>query len=142
MLFRLTYLILGAVAAMSAATDQGQRLIYAEAATAQRISDSGTATLKDGVALVALDPLFAQMVAFEQGYQVFLTPVSFDTPGLAVGNQTGRGFEVREFGRGKGIFQFHWRVEALRKGAEKGRLAPAPEVPALDVVADSALVKR
>lgn len=108
------------------ATAQGDRLVYAEQATRNLLTDQGTAQLVGGYARITLDPLYAQTVNLSEDYQVFLTPNSADTAGLAVVNKTATGFEVRELAKGKGSFRFDWRISAARKGYEKARLAPAP----------------
>ena len=107
-------------------TSQGDRLMYAEEATQNYFSDQGTATLKAGRAIVKIDALFAQTVDLSTPYMVIVTPQSFDTTGLGVGNLTARSFEVRELNGGKGTFTFSWRITALRKGYVDARMAAAP----------------
>lgn len=111
-------------------TSQGERTTYGDSSTQQVLSDRGTATLKNGRAVITIDPLYAQLVSLGTDYQVFVTPNSADTLGLAVIHKTTTGFEVRELGKGAGSFRFDWRIEALRKGYETTRLAPVPVVPA------------
>ena len=110
-------------------TTGGDRLMYAEEATQNFFSDQGMATLSNGRAIVTLDSLFAETVNLSKPYMVIVTPLSFETTGLGVGNQTSRGFEVRELNHGKGNFRFSWRVTALRKGYETDRMNTAPTVP-------------
>ena len=99
--------------------------MYAEEATQNYFSDQGSATLKHGRAVVKIDPLFAQTVDLSKPYMVIVTPLSFDTTGLGVGNLTARSFEVRELNGGTGTFTFSWRITALRKGYTE-RMAAAP----------------
>lgn len=110
-------------------TTGGDRLMYAEEATQNFFSDQGMATLSNGRAIVTLDSLFAETVNLSKPYMVIVTPLSFETTGLGVGNQTSRGFEVRELNHGKGNFRFSWRVTALRKGYETDRMNTASTVP-------------
>jgi hypothetical protein len=107
-------------------TSKGDRLMYAEEATQNYFSDQGSATLKRGRAVVKIDSLFAQTVDLSVPYMVIVTPQSFDTTGLGVGNLTAKSFEVRELNGGKGTFTFSWRITALRKGYTKARMAVAP----------------
>lgn len=107
-------------------TSKGDRLMYAEEATQNYFSDQGSATLKRGRAVVKIDSLFAQTVDLGEPYMVIVTPQSFDTAGLGVGNLTARSFEVRELNGGKGTFTFSWRITALRKGYASARMALAP----------------
>jgi hypothetical protein len=108
------------------ATDQGDRLMYAEEATQNYFSDQGTATLRRGRAVVTIDPLFAQTVDLSKPYMVIVTPLSFDTAGLGAGNLSASSFEVRELNSGRGNFTFSWRITALRKGYTDVRMAAAP----------------
>jgi hypothetical protein len=113
-------------------TNQGDRLMYAQESTINIFSDQGFGKLIGGRALITIDPLFAQVVNLSEPYHVFLTPRSFDTAGLAVGNLTPTSFEVREVAGGKGNFEFSWRIEASRKGYEKQRMQlakPRPSIP-------------
>ncbi len=116
-------------------TTGGDRLMYAEEATQNFFSDQGMATLSNGRAIVTLDSLFAETVNLSKPYMVIVTPLSFETTGLGVGNETSKGFEVRELNHGKGNFSFSWRVTALRKGYETDRMNTAPTVPSSDASA-------
>jgi hypothetical protein len=111
------------------ATDAGARQMYAGEVTRQIFSDEGTATLANGRAVITIDSLFAQAANLNADYQVFLTPHSADTAGLAAVNLTPTGFEVRELNKGQGSFKFSWRIDAVRKGYEQVRMAPAPAAP-------------
>ncbi len=122
-------------------TSKGDRLMYAEEATQNYFSDQGTATLKRGRAVVRLDSLFAETVDLTKPYMVFVTPLSFDTAGLGVGNQTARSFEVRELSHGTGAFSFTWRVTALRKGYAKDRMARFDDPTSVDG-SETALLPR
>ena len=107
-------------------TDQGPRLMYAEESTQNYFSDQGTAQLKNGAAVIQIDALFAQTVNLSGVYQVFVTPRSATSAGLAVINQGPTSFEVRELNKGVGNYSFDWRITALRKGYENTRMDQAP----------------
>jgi hypothetical protein len=111
------------------ATNQGDRLMYSSESTKNIFTDQGTAMLVNGRAVITIDPLYAQTVNLSQPYQVFVTPGSADTAGLAVINKTNVSFEVVELNKGTGNFSFDWRIDALRKGYEKDRLEPAGQLP-------------
>lgn len=121
------------------ATTAGTRQMYAVEATRQTFSDEGTASLKDGRATIPMDPLFAQAANLSADYQVFLTPHSADTAGLAAVNLTATGFEVRELHGGQGDFQFSWRVDAVRRGYEQVRMEPIPTAPGAPPLAPATL---
>jgi len=84
--------------------------------------DAGSGQLSDGVAVIQLEPVFAQTVNTGVGYHVFLTP-NGDCKGLYVTNKTADSFEVRELGGGKANVSFDYRIMARRKGYEDIRLA-------------------
>lgn len=81
----------------------------------------GTASLVDGRAIIALPEHFRAM-AVEEGLTVQLTPHSVDSLGLAVVRKSLDGIEVGELARGRGNYEFDWRVEAVRKGHEEYRV--------------------
>ncbi len=84
--------------------------------------DFGSAELKNGAAVVALDPDFVQTVNTEMDYKVFPVP-NGDCKGLYVTHKTATSFEVRELGGGTSSVSFDYRIAALRRNYEKVRLA-------------------
>ena len=123
------FAVSGGTKSARVATNQGDRLMYAEEATTNLFSDQGFGRLVNGRAVIQIDPLYAQTVNLDKPYHVFLTPRSFDTAGLTVGNLTPTSFEVREANGGKGSYEFSWRIVALRKGYENHRMEPAGPMP-------------
>ncbi len=110
-------------------SDGSERQMYAVEFTQNVYSDQGTAQLVNGRAVINIDPVYAAGVNLNSTYQVFVTPGSADTLGLAVVNKTATSFEVRELGKGTGNFSFDWRIDALRTGHETERMAPAMPAP-------------
>ena len=53
-------------------TEDGARLMYAEEATEVWFNDYGFGELVDGVAIIEIDPIFAQTVNLDEPYHVFL----------------------------------------------------------------------
>ena len=100
--------------------------LYAVEASENWFEDFGSAKLKDGAAVVAIDPLYAETVNTEIDYHVFLTPRG-ECKGLYVTNQKGSSFEVRELNGGKSDIPFSYRIVAKRKGYEDVRLAKVKE---------------
>jgi len=100
--------------------NHGMRTLYAIESTEVWFEDFGTAQLKDGVAVVEIDPLFAETVNLEVGYHVFLTPVDGWAP-LYVANKTPTSFEVRD-AEGKADIAFDYRIVAKRLGYEDVRM--------------------
>ena len=85
------------------------------------IDDQGEAVLRDGVARVALDPAFANVIDSHSSYVVTLTPEG-DCNGLYVADRTPTGFVVRELRGGHDAVAFAYRIVAKRFGATKQRL--------------------
>ena len=75
------------------------------------IEDNGTAHLSGGMAVVRLDPAFAQTIDTHTKYQVMLTPDG-DTSGLYVASKSPTGFVVREVQGGRGSFDFDYHIYA------------------------------
>ena len=100
--------------------------LYAVEASENWFEDFGSAKLKDGSAVVAIDPLYSETVNTKIDYHVFLTPRG-ECKGLYVINQMGGSFEVRELNGGKSDIPFSYRIVAKRKGYEDLRLAKVKE---------------
>jgi hypothetical protein len=60
------------------------RSFYSLQSTENRIEDFGTGELINGKAVVKIDPIFASVVDMEQGYLVFITPVTSEMVNLVV----------------------------------------------------------
>jgi len=88
--------------------------------------DFGTGTLVHGVAVIELDAGFAQTIASDASYHVFLTPRG-DSNGLYVTNLTPTSFEVRESHGGTSSLDFDYRIVAKQRGYETERLADVTE---------------
>jgi hypothetical protein len=76
--------------------------------------------------LVTIDPDFAETVAADAGYHVFLTP-NGDSKGLYVIRKTATSFEVRESGGGTSSLSFDYRIVGKRRGFEAQRLTDVTE---------------
>lgn len=112
----------GAKSAVVAAGEYGTRKMYAIESTGVWFEDFGTAQLQGGLALVEIDPVFAETVNLEVGYHVFLTPVD-GWASLYVANKTPTSFEVRDAG-GRADIAFDFRIVARRAGYEDVRMEP------------------
>lgn len=77
----------------------------------------GTATLEKGAAYVQYPDHF-KWVANTNTLTVHVTPLSADSKGLAIIEKEAAGFRVRELMNGKGIYDFDYLVQAVRKGHE------------------------
>ena len=77
----------------------------------------GTARLNNGRAFIPFPEHFKSIATLD-GMTVQLTPRSAESNGLAVISQTVDGVTVCELQKGKGTYDFDWRVEAVRKGHE------------------------
>lgn len=90
------------------------------------MEDFGSGVLHSGVAVVNIDPTFAETVSDTAEYHVFLTPKA-DSKGLYVINETATSFEVRESGGGTSTLAFDYRIVAKRRGFETVRLTDVTE---------------
>lgn len=104
--------------------DGGTRKValYAVESPENWFEDFGSGKLTNGVAVVTLEPTFAQTVNAATNYHVFLTP-NGECNGLAVTQKTATSFEVHELHGGGSDVEFDYRIVARRKGYENIRLA-------------------
>jgi hypothetical protein len=109
--------------------DDGARVValYATQSPENWFEDYGSATLVNGVATVALEPVYAQTINTAVGYHVFAMPKG-DCRGLYVTNETASSFEVHELGGGQANIDFDYRIVGKRKGYENVRLPDKTEM--------------
>jgi hypothetical protein len=104
----------------------GQRLLYTVESPGVWFEDFGSASLVNGEATVAFEPIFAETVNLEADYHVFLTPLCQEPVLLFVTAKNTKGFTVRGValnGQPTGC-AFDYRVVAKRLGYESVRLKP------------------
>ena len=99
---------------------------YAAVEAEPTIEDNGEATLVDGVASVALDAQFANVIDTGASYLVSVTPEG-DCRGLYVSQRGPRGFVVRELQGGRSNLPFEYRIVAKRFGVNASRLPMTTE---------------
>jgi hypothetical protein len=105
------------------ATADGARSLYCEEASEVWFTDYGFGELDGGVAVVAIDPIFAQTVNLTQPYHVFVQ--AYGDADLYVASRTADHFEVRlsqSDPAGDSSAEFSYRLVAKRAGFEKNRL--------------------
>jgi len=109
-------------------TGNGSRKVetYAEQSPENWMGDFGSATLTGGVAVVKVDPAFAETVSATADYHFFLTP-NGDSRGLCVVGKTATSFEAPESGGGTSSLSFDYRIVAMRRGYEGQRLTDVTE---------------
>jgi hypothetical protein len=100
-------------------TSRGKRALYAEEASEVYFTDYGFGKLKDGKAVIPIDPLFAETVNLTQDYFVFVQP--YARAELFVSQTTPTAFEV-SLNTGDPHARFAYRLVAKRKGFETSRL--------------------
>lgn len=93
----------------------GKRLINAYETAEYYYGDIGEGEIKNGVCKVKIDPIFAECVNLDIGYQVFLSP--YGKGNIFVCERNKSNFTVR----GDDI-PFAWEIKAKRKGFENTRL--------------------
>jgi hypothetical protein len=99
---------------------------YAMQSPENWMEDFGSGLLERGVAVVKIDPAFADTVSAAADYHVFITP-NGDSKGLYVIRKTATSFEVRESGGGVSSLSFDYRIVARRRGYEAQRLTDVTE---------------
>lgn len=85
------------------------------------MEDFGSGQLQRGIAVITIDPAFAETISADAAYHVFITP-NGDSKGLYVIRKTAGSFEVRESGGGTSSLYFDYRIVAKRRGYETERL--------------------
>jgi hypothetical protein len=105
--------------AMVAFPDGSQRVLHCMESPEHWFEDFGTAKLKNGRAVVALDADFAKVIK-RGDYRVFVTPEG-DCRGLYIRNKSAARFEVRELGGGKSNVAFCYRIVGRRKDIGRHR---------------------
>jgi hypothetical protein len=99
---------------------------YAPQSAESWMEDYGTGTMQQGVALVSIDPAFAETISETPDYHVFITP-NGDSAGLYVIKKTATSFEVRESKGGTSSLTFDFKIVAKRRGYEAQRLVDVTE---------------
>jgi hypothetical protein len=125
-------MVAGTKSAVVATASHGECKLYADESAEVYFFDRGGGQLVNGVAVIALDPVWLETVTIDAGHpmrvQVTLTG---DCNGVyvaektAAGPSTGSGqasFTVRELRGGVLNATFDWEVAAKRKGYEDVRL--------------------
>jgi hypothetical protein len=86
----------------------------------------GKAKLINGRGIIQLPDHFTAL-ALESSITVTLTPRSFESKGLAIGNISSTNIEVGELFKGSGNYEFDYLVYAVRKGYENYKVYIYPE---------------
>lgn len=100
--------------------DGTKALLYANESPDYWFEDFGTVSLKNGRAIINIDPTFAEATNTDVPYKVFLT-ANGNTRGLYVSKKTKTSFEVRESSGGRSNISFDYRIVAKRRGYETVR---------------------
>jgi hypothetical protein len=111
----------GTLAVAENTPDNRQVGLYTVQSSENWIEDFGSSALVNGVAIINIEPQFAQTVTTDASYHVFLT-ANGDCEGLYVTQKGAASFEVHELRGGKSNVQFDYRIVAHRKGFEAARL--------------------
>jgi len=105
------------------ATADGARSLYCEEASEVWFADYGFGRLEDGLAVIAIDPVFAETVNLGEPYHVFLQ--AYGDADLYVSSRDEHTFEVR-LRDGDPAAEFSYRLVAKRLGYEVERLTRVP----------------
>ncbi len=104
-------------------TADGSRLLYSEEATEVWFADYGFGELQNGLAIISIDPIFAQTVNLEEPYHVFIQV--YGNAEVYVANRTSTQFQVH-LRDGDPNVEFSYRIVAKRLEYEGQRLERAP----------------
>jgi hypothetical protein len=114
--------------------DHGWRQVYTMGSPENWFEDFGSARLSGGEARVDIEGVFAQTVALNEGYHVFLTPLG--DCALYVAEKDERGFTVKIVGGSAGTgakdIAFDYRIVAKRSGHATQRLEAAEDPAAME----------
>ena len=94
---------------------------YTSKVTSPTVEDNGTGHLVNGVAMVQLDPAFADTIDSTRAYHVMLTP-NGETRGLFVASKSPTGFVVREVQGGRSSIDFDYHIYASELGQSGVRM--------------------
>ncbi|HWE84072.1 MAG TPA: hypothetical protein VG267_03965 [Terracidiphilus sp.] len=111
----------GQMKSLATTSDSRQVETYSMQSPENWMEDFGSGELKQGVAVVRIDPAFSETVTADASYHVFITP-NADSRGLYVIAKTPTTFEVRESGGGTSSLTFDYRIVGKRRGFESQRL--------------------
>jgi len=117
--------VAGTKSAAVSTANHGERKLYADESAEVYFFDRGGGQLVNGVAVIALDPIWLETVTIDADHpmrvQITLTG---DCNGVYVAEKTATSFTVRELRGGTSNATFDWEVAAKRKGYEDVRLEP------------------
>lgn len=100
---------------------QKRVVTYAPRESQPTMEDTGEGQLVNGVANVALDPAFANVMDQRANYLVFVTPEG-DCNGLYIAGKSSARFTVRELRSGHSSLAFEYRIVAKPYGDHAARL--------------------
>jgi len=115
--------VLGGTKSAVVGTEDGARLLYTEESTEVWFTDYGFGQLEGGLAVIPIEPIFAQTVNLEEPYHVFVQV--YGDAEVYVTNRTAAGFEVHLRDGDAGV-EFSYRIVGKRLGYEDARLERAP----------------
>lgn len=115
-----TFTATGTKSATVNTTSFGQRKLYALESPEVKFIDDGQSMLKNGEAIIYLEPIFKETIETEN-YLVQLTPID-EVNGLRVAEKTKDYFVVKKLNNGKSNARFMWQISAHRKGYGNVRL--------------------
>ena len=130
----------GSLNTFAIATKGNVATAFTSKAASPMVEDTGSGQLINGVAVVSLDPAFAQTIDPRMPYHVMLTPDG-DTRGLFVAKKGPTGFVVHEVQGGRSSLVFDYHVYAPSRGHAGERMlvmtqaaasAMMPKVPVTD----------
>lgn len=104
-------------------TSSGARALYTEESSEVWFTDYGSARLVNGRTRITMDRIFAETVALERPYHVFVQ--AYGDADLMVLHRSSTGFDVVRRGSGDDA-EFSYRIVAKRRGFESKRLDRAP----------------
>ncbi|PKA83387.1 hypothetical protein ATE92_1539 [Ulvibacter sp. MAR_2010_11] len=106
----------GTVSTIVDGIDNSKKVMFAAEAPEVLFEDYGTGELVNGMANIAIDPIFSNNIIVDASHplKVFIQ-LEGDSNGVYVTNKSATGFEVRELQSGTASVTFSWHIVANRK---------------------------
>ncbi|HUH48094.1 MAG TPA: hypothetical protein VLZ54_13125, partial [Arenibacter sp.] len=98
-----------------ATENEGKKVMFAPEAPEVLFQDYGTGRLKNGMATISIDPIFANNIDVDTRPLKVFVQLEGNCNGVYVTNKSANGFTVIELNNGKSNVPFSWQIVANRK---------------------------
>src|SRR5690606_17472582 len=95
--------------------NEGEKVMFAPEAPEVLFQDYGTGRLKNGMATISIDPIFANNIDVDTRPLKVFVQLEGNCNGVYVTNKSANGFTVIELNNSKSNVPFSWQIVANRK---------------------------